>query len=503
MPQNRRLEADERSYLTLLAETVFANPFGQDRDRLSRLIGREPPKDVVSQAELYGDVIPALDAQLARLRGRGLARLQDFHGEDRELMRQVLLFHCWQVHIPLLEDLIARSRSGTASGGAATQVGELLATLHRLGFSDPEARRFGALFFQLRRAYHYIERALVGRSEPMRALRQSLWNSVFTTDLRTYALLLWERMEDFSTLLLGETGTGKGAAAAAIGRSGPIPLNEAGTAFVSGIDATFVATNLSELSENLIESELFGHRKGAFTGAVDHHEGLFARGQAGATLFLDEIGDLSLPVQTKLLRVLQERTFTPVGSHEPRRFSGRIVAATNRTLEDLLGGGGGGFRRDFFYRLSANIIRVPTLRERLEDHPAELEDLVDALLARLAGEAAEALRVRVLDGLCRLPRNYRWPGNVRELEQAVRRIILNGHYLPDAIPEDEASDAWLAAVAVGDLDAAALMGGYCRRLYERLGTYEAVARVTGLDRRTVKRYVLGHGGPDRSAVPIS
>lgn len=500
MSRSRHLHPDERAYLALLAETVYANPFGRDRARLRRLIGHEVPRAFVSQAELYEEVVPALDARLQGLRARGLIRLQDFHPEDRELMRQVLLFHCWQARIPILEELIASASRGHRSR-SADQIAQLLEALRGLGFGEAEARRFVALFYQLRRAYHYIERALVGRSEPMRALRQALWNSVFTTDLRTYALLLWDRMEDFSTLLLGETGTGKGSAAAAIGRSGPIALNDAGNAFASPIEETFVTTNLAELSEGLIESELFGHRKGAFTGAIDHHDGLFGRGRPGATLFLDEIGDVSLPIQTKLLRVLQERTFTPVGSHELRRFAGRIVAATNRSLEDLLGSGR--FRRDFFYRLSANIIEVPTLRERLNDDPAELEDLVDASLKRLAGEAAESLRERVLDALDGLPAGYRWPGNVRELEQALRRIILTGRYVPDEIPDPGDVDPWLAGARTGRLDAAALLGGYCRRLYARLGTYEAVAKVTGLDRRTVKRHSEAYGTASDSAVSTS
>lgn len=485
MTSPRHLRPEERAYLALLAETVYANPFGRDRERLCRLVGHPVALDVVSQAELYGDVMPALDELLARLGKRGLTRLESFHSEDRELMRQVLLFHSWQTQIPILERLVTE---GCGKGGAE-RIRTLLEALARHGFTASEARRFTALFYQLRRAYHFIERALVGRSEPMRVLRQAIWNSVFTTDLRTYALLLWERMEDFSTLLLGETGTGKGSAAAALGRSGPIPLNDLDTAFVATVDETFVATNLAELSEGLIESELFGHRKGAFTGAVDHHDGLFARCGPHATLFLDEIGDVSLPIQTKLLRVLQERTFTPVGSHKPQRFAGRIIAATNRSLDDLLGTDQ--FRRDFFYRLSANIIPVPPLRERLADNPGELQELVDALLERLAGDAAGALRERVLDALEQVPSDYPWPGNVRELEQGVRRIILNGRYCPDPLPTSREADPWLDDAAAGRLDATGLLSGYCRRLYAKLGTYEAVARLTGLDRRTVKRHIEG------------
>ncbi|MBK1723596.1 sigma-54-dependent transcriptional regulator [Thiocystis violacea] len=495
MPTTRHLSPEERSFFALLTETVYANPFGTDQARLSRLLGQAAPANTVSQANLYDKLMPALEQRLAGLRSRGLERLDQLAGADQMLMRQVFLFHGYQRHYAYFDGLIEHQRLGRASAPDLDWLQGLLDSLLGYGFDPKESRRWIALYYQLRRAYYFIERALVGRSEPMRALRRALWNSVFTTDLRSYTLLLWERMQDFSTLLLGETGTGKGSAAAAIGRSGAIPLDAQGQRFARGVEQTFIATNLSELSEGLIESELFGHRKGAFTGAVDNHDGLFSRCDSYGTLFLDEIGDVSLPVQTKLLRVLQERTFTPVGSHKPQRFEGRIVAATNRSLDELMSGSG--FRRDFFYRLSGNIIVVPTLRERLAASADELEELVAALLARMVGEAADALHARIMDALSELPSGYPWSGNVRELEQALRRVILNGRYVPDALPggPEPAADPWLAAAAAGSLDATELLGGYCRRLYDRLGTFEAVARVTGLDRRTAKRHIEGRQEP--------
>ena len=484
---SRHLHPDERDWLALLCETVYANPFGGDRERLARLLGREPLAALVSQAGLYVELLPALDRHLDALAARGLSRLEHFSGDDRALMTRVFLFRCWQAHLDPFDDLIAAQQPGPSRDRPVPRwLHELLGGLGDYGFGPADAARWVALFYQLRRAYHFIDQALIGRSEPMRALRQALWNSVFTTDLRNYALLLWDRMQDFPTLLLGETGTGKGSAAAAIGRSGAIPF-DATTGFSQGIDATFIATNLSELSEALIESELFGHCKGAFTGAVADHDGLFRRCGRQTTLFLDEIGDVSMAVQTKLLRVLQERTFQPVGSHETRRFEGRVVAATNRPLDELLGRGR--FRDDLFYRLSANIIRVPTLRERLAADAAELTELAEALLSRMAGsEAAAVLRGQVLHALEALPPAYPWPGNVRELEQAIRRILVTGGYRPEA---PAPADPWLAAAAAGDLSAADLLAGYCRRLYDQTGTYEAVARITGLDRRTVKRHIEG------------
>ncbi|WPL19717.1 Transcriptional regulatory protein ZraR [Thiorhodovibrio winogradskyi] len=490
MPRSHLTPA-ERDYFALLTETVYSNPFGSDPARLGQLLGRELPVDPISQADLYGELMPALDAQLAVLRRRGLARIDQFAGEHQELMRQVLLFARYQRHLELFDQLIEQQSRADGSASDPRWLPRLLENLQADGFERDEARRWVALYYQLRRAYFFIERAMIGRGAPMRRLRRALWNSVFTSDLRRYTLLLWERMQDFSTLLLGETGTGKGSAAAAIGRSGAIPMTSDERGFTHGLDRTFIATNLSELSEGLIESELFGHRKGAFTGAVDHHDGLFARCDAWGTLFLDEIGDVSLPVQTKLLRVLQERTFAPVGSHQAKRFAGRVVAATNRPLAELTAGQG--FRRDFFYRLSGNIIQMPSLRERLADCPDELGELAGALLGRMLGESARVEHRRIMEALAELPADYPWPGNVRELEQALRRIILNGRYVPDALPGSVAvpdqQDPWLAATRAGTLDAAALLAGYCRRLYDRLGTYEAVAAVTQLDRRTVKKHI--------------
>jgi transcriptional regulator with PAS, ATPase and Fis domain len=278
-------------------------------------------------------------------------------------------------------------------------------------------------------------------------------------------------------------------AAGAIGRSEFIPYLPAERRFAANFTETFIAINLSQFPETLIESELFGHRKGAFTGAIDHHQGVFERCSAHGALFLDEIGEVAIPVQIKLLQVLQERTFTQIGGRDKKRFSGRVIAATNQPLDRLRAEKR--FRADFFYRLCSDVIEMPTLRQRLAESSAEIVQLVRLLVARITGAEASDLADRVLEQLeASVPRGYRWPGNVRELEQAVRRVLLTGRYVPDAAPASENEDDQLVEkVRAGELTAAELLARYSAMLHRRLGTYAEVAKRTGLDPRTTRKHV--------------
>lgn len=198
-------------------------------------------------------------------------------------------------------------------------------------------------------------------------------------------------------------------------------------------------------------------------------------------------------MQIKLLQVLQERTFTPLGGHEQKRFSGRVVAATNRTLGELRHPGR--LREDFFYRLCSNMIELPTLHQRITESPAELEVLVLRLVARITGTEDSALTGDVLERLtASLPPGYLWPGNVRELEQAVRRVLLTGRYAVEVVPtERDEHTALVQKLRAGDLTASELLAGYSRLLYRRFGTYAEVAKRTGLDPRTSRKYIEGAG----------
>ena len=296
-------------------------------------------------------------------------------------------------------------------------------------------------------------------------------------------------MEDFSTLLLGETGTGKGTAAAAIGRSGFIPYDEKKGCFAESFTRNFISFNLSQYPESLIESELFGHKKGAFTGAIENHQGIFARCTPHGSIFLDEVGDIPIPIQVKLLQVLQDRTFTPVGSHEQLRFSGRVIAATNKALDELRQRGL--FREDLFYRLCSDVCVVPSLRQRLREEPEELDAMVTHVVWRIIGEASKELVRMVREVIdIELGPRYPWPGNVRELEQAVRRILLTRHYEGDPKTVSRSPEAaFFSRIEEGTLSAQELLTNYCGLLHEKFGTYEEVSRRTSLDRRTVKKHV--------------
>jgi two-component system, NtrC family, response regulator AtoC len=233
-----------------------------------------------------------------------------------------------------------------------------------------------------------------------------------------------------SVLIRGENGTGKELVARAI------HFNS------SRKDKPFVAVNCGAIPENLIESEFFGHEKGAFTGADQRHIGKFQYAEGG-TLFLDEIGDISPSMQVKLLRVLQERKFTPIGSNREIRCDVRIIAATNRNLEELVVKNS--FRQDFFYRLNVMPIHLPALRERTDDIPHLVEHFIDKF-NELHGRSRTGNEIRgIRENALNALKNHLWPGNIRELENVIERAFVletstyvTMHSLPDNfVPRSE------------------------------------------------------------------
>jgi formate hydrogenlyase transcriptional activator len=230
---------------------------------------------------------------------------------------------------------------------------------------------------------------IVGTSPPLRALLANVSRVAPT---------------DSTVLITGETGTGKELVARAIHKRS------------RRSSRAFVSVNCAAIPHTLIASELFGHEKGAFTGALTRHVGRFELADGG-TIFLDEIGDLPPDTQLALLRVLQEREFEPLGSTRPTRVDVRVIAATNRDLQDAMANGA--FRADLFYRLSVFPIEMPALRERTGDIPLLVAYFVDRYASK-AGKAIRHIDERTLD----LVQSYRWPGNVRELQNVIERAVI-------------------------------------------------------------------------------
>lgn len=223
---------------------------------------------------------------------------------------------------------------------------------------------------------------------------------------------------DSTVLIRGESGTGKDLVAQAIHQLSPR----------SG--GPFVTINCAALPENLLETELFGHKKGAFTGAIRDKDGLF-KVACGGTFFLDEVGNTSLAIQVKLLRVLEDRKIIPVGDTKPIDVDVRLIAATNADLEDDVRAGR--FRSDLFYRLNVIPVSIPPLRERMEDLPL----LVDHFIRKFTEKAGESPR-EVSDEAMSALSGYAWPGNVRELENVIERAVLlnrSGRIEVEDLPE--------------------------------------------------------------------
>ncbi len=271
-----------------------------------------------------------------------------------------------------------------------------------------------------------------------------------------------------AVLLVGESGTGKEMVARAI------HWNSARR------DTAFVPVNCAAIPEALLESELFGHERGAFTGAARKRRGLFAEANGG-TLFLDEIADMSLPLQAKLLRALQDKTIRPVGSDQELHLDLRVISATNRDLPVLVRDGK--FREDLYYRLAVIPIRLPALRERAEDIP---------LLARHVLERAAAALGKPLEGFDEAATawiiEHRWPGNVRELENALERAatLARGRLITLADLRTDFAPASSESALRPTL--AELERQYVQRvLAETRGDKRAAAKVLGISVRTLQR----------------
>lgn len=342
-----------------------------------------------------------------------------------------------------------------------------------------------ACCFQICRLFHHIFFWIVGSSSSAAKLRAAIWQSVLTHNLRRYYESLYQCMGDIPTLITGPSGTGKELVARAIAMAQYIPFDSSKGEFIEDYSDSYFAVNLAAMSPTLIESELFGHNKGAFTGATADRRGLFEACTAHGTVFLDEIGELDSGIQVKLLRVLQSRRFQRLGDLADRQFTGKLIAATNRDLAQEMQEGN--FREDLYYRLCADRVETPTLAEQLTSQPDDLRNLVDYLVKQLTFENGNAIAEEVMDWIRgNLSASYTWPGNVRELEQCIRNVMIHGVYRPANYRETGIRESIAADFLNGSLSVDELLQRYCTMVYSQTGSYEESARRLKIDRRTVK-----------------
>jgi len=351
---------------------------------------------------------------------------------------------------------------------------------------DP--RHTFACFRQIQRAFELVFRDIIGSSMAAARLRGAIWQSIFTHDMRRYRRTLYARMGEFATLITGPSGTGKELAARSIAESRYAPFDDQKLAFGNDGAKSFFPINISALSPALVESELFGHRRGSFTGATGDRKGWLETCPELGSVFVDELGELDPAIQVKLLRVIETRTFHPVGDTARMEFRGKLITATNRNLGELMRKGL--FREDLYYRLCSDQVNTPSLAEQLADSPAVLCELVGYMAGRVAGAEGEELAGEVMTWIeSNLGPDYAWPGNYRELEQCVKNVLIRRNYRPSEAGASGAFEEFAAEIRAGSLTADELLARYVTLVYSRTRSYEAAARQLGLDRRTVKAKV--------------
>jgi two-component system NtrC family response regulator len=329
----------------------------------------------------------------------------------------------------------------------------------------------------IQRAYHLYDLEQENRRLAQRSDKVAL-NGVICADpemLKICRLVEKVAPTNVTTMLLGESGTGKEVFARAIHDLSP----RAGK--------PFAAINCAAIPENLLESELFGHEKGSFTGAVRQQKGKVELADSG-TLFLDEVGDMPSAIQAKLLRFLQERTFERIGGRQPIAVDVRVICATNQKLDEMIAVGT--FREDLYYRLSEMVINIPPLRERIGD--AEL--LAQSFLQKFAEEQGKSVRGFTREGLTAISA-YEWPGNVRELENRVKRALImaeGNRITPEDLDlEDVDGDAEILNLAKAREEAE--RREIPRALSRAEGNITQAAKLLGISRPTLYDLMKQHG----------
>ena len=390
------LSKSERTFLRAVSQLAYCNPFLPERVECERaalgddFVEGEPVWSLpVNQPERPRANVWRIFARLEPLAEQLRARLATARPDDAGSVRG-------RRPAPALSALLQPDRRGEFAPrtmallrGVPGGLGPLLPGGKRGSGGAPQSSHTFACFRQIQRAFEQIFRDIIGSSLPAARLRAAVWQSIFTHDMRRYRRTLYERMGDFATLITGPSGTGKELAARAIAESRYVPFDDRRLVFADDAATAFFPINISALSPTLVESELFGHRRGAFTGAIGDRKGWLETCPPLGSVFLDELGDLDPTIQVKLLRVIETRTFHPVGDTGSRRFEGKLIAATNRDLAADIRAGR--FREDLYYRLCSDQIATPSLAEQLADSPHLLEELVIYMARRVVGAEAQEL----------------------------------------------------------------------------------------------------------------
>lgn len=499
------LNALNRRFLKAVSNLAYANPFlpemmTYERDALGSEVTEEPaiwsmsvsdPDHVrVNTWRIVDRLTPLFKTLRASLAGGAAATESDL-----QLYEDGLLYYFYyKYYEPLVEATFRQKGRGKERWAYYRGFcGEWNHYFHIPDVNLPtrhEARHTFACYYQVVRAFHHIFDQIIGNSQPAARLRAAVWQSVFTHDTRRYRRTLYGRMSEFATLITGPSGTGKELVARSIAMSRYVPFDENKLVFDEDLSGLFFPINIAALPGTLVESELFGHKRGSFTGAVQDKRGWLEACPALGAVFLDEIGDLDPAIQVKLLRVIETRSFQAVGegSAEMRRFEGKLIAATNHNLERAIRRRT--FREDLYYRLCSDQIATPSLRRQIDESPAVLNDLILFMARRVAGSEAETLAAEATEWVEKnLGGRYAWPGNYRELEQCVRNILIRKDYQPHGAKSAPGRNDIFAPARAGELTANDLLSRYCTLVYSQTGSYEETARRLQIDRRTVKAKV--------------
>ncbi len=488
---------DHHGFAKLITEMVFGNPFSTERHKLqAHALGMyggslEADWNLDPRDKRRHEIMWQIHQQLKPLLDSLVAGYFDGHGDagERELYHNLVVMNLYLGYRDRFDALIQDAHvRGLGKRRIAFYSEFLREFVHYFGKEDlpitPE--HLFACCFQIRRAFYHIFHFFVGTTVAATRLRSRIWNSIFTHDLLRWQRSLYRRMAAIPTLITGPSGSGKELVARAIGFSQYAGFDASNKVFTSDFTKGFFPINLSALSPTLIESELFGHRKGAFTGALEDREGYFSACGPEGAVFLDEIGDTDRGIQVKLLRVLQTRQYQRLGDVNSETFHGKIIAATNCDLSE--GIHAGNFREDLYFRLRSDVIHTLSLVELLDGEEGELAFLSEYAAGKLAGEDEAVAVSRDSLKWAEAHPGYPWPGNFRELEQAIRSILVHGEYNPPAAVATHPGNL-LESLAASGLSLTELTRTYVQALYKETPVYEEVARKLKVDRRTVKKYL--------------